>query len=164
MLPLEILTTMKKNRYTEQVHKAIHASKKAAVEFKHKHIGCGHLFLGVLDIPNTYARTALYDINIDPVVLRELVLQKLSSIDSAGTEKESPLSEDCKKALERSIVEAKMMSEKLVNTGHLVLGLFSIKESIPQSTLAQFNFQSHEYVKALKAVEMSNLEVRYKDL
>ena len=114
--------------FTQKANNAINIAMREAGSMGHTYIGSEHLILGMLDAGSGVAHAALTGKKIS----FESYRQSIVSTVGAG-EKTSLTPEDftprCKKALEMSIIKARMLGQSYVGTEHILVVLAKENDS-----------------------------------
>lgn len=111
-------------RFTNAARKAVVLAQEWAKEQRHAGITTGDLLVGVADSDGGSGAAALADLGLDADRLRQAVI----AVQPAGSEPPTervPFTPGAKKALEFSLREALRLSDREIDSGHLVLGLLA---------------------------------------
>jgi ATP-dependent Clp protease ATP-binding subunit ClpC len=106
-------------RYTDESRRAIFFARHAALSRGKAAIDSNHLLLGLVWEKGTRA-DALFQLR---VLLPEETSQKTTMNKAQSIESEIPLSDDSKRALACTAIEADQLKDYWIDTDHLVLGI-----------------------------------------
>jgi hypothetical protein len=130
-------------RYTERARGAIFLARYEASSRGSSLIEAEHLLLSLLKEDKILLDALPNDI---PEVIRSEILQVLQVCDRpASTSVDIPLSRDSKRALAYSAEEAGRLGHKLIDCGHLTLGLLRIEGCLGRDLLRTHGIDSHSY-------------------
>ncbi|CAG6396249.1 ATP-dependent Clp protease ATP-binding subunit [Streptomyces cocklensis] len=111
------------SRFTPRARKAVADAQEEARSARHGAIEPGHLVLGLLDQPDTFATRALADLGTTPDAVR-------AAVATQGEEKRPltghlPISPAAKKTLQLVFREALRLGHNYIGTEHILLGVLS---------------------------------------
>ena len=109
-------------RYTEIARRAIFFARYEASQFGSASVDTEHLLLGLLREDKALASQLLRS-NVDIESIRKQIESRTTIRKGVSTSVDLPLSSDCKRALAYADEESEALQPKVIDSGHLVLGL-----------------------------------------
>jgi tetratricopeptide (TPR) repeat protein len=106
--------------FTEQAQRAFQAAQREADTWQHSYLGVEHLLAGLLQDEGV-AGITLSDLGVTAVMLSQWLTERNQTHDEIALGE--GLSSDLKKVVEQSMNEAYDMKQRVIDTGHLLLGL-----------------------------------------
>lgn len=106
--------------FTQKANNAINVAMKQASLLGHTYIGSEHLVLGMLDENSGVAHIMLTGKNITFQAYRDLMIKNIGQGEKTNLTPED-FTPRCKKALEMSIIKARMLGQSYVGTEHIFM-------------------------------------------
>jgi ATP-dependent Clp protease ATP-binding subunit ClpC len=125
-------------KFTDRSRKVLHLANVAAIKMKHQGVTPVHLLLGLAEEGSGVAANVLRNFDMPPHKLYEEVEKVVEPGTDEVLSKWLPHSTGCKKAIERSIEEARNLNHNYVGTEHLLLGLLREEGGVPAQVLSNF--------------------------
>lgn len=129
-------------RYTEEARRAVFFARYEASQFGSDRIETEHMLLGILR-ENEALRDRLPAPARDRI--RRQIEERMPPRTAVSTSIDLPLSYDLKRALSYGAEEAENMGHLRIETGHLVLGLLRIENSIAAQALHENGITLENY-------------------
>jgi hypothetical protein len=130
-------------RYTEEARRVVLFARYEASRFGSKSIGTRHLLLGLMREDKTLRVNLSSGARED---IRKQIEESFSSgVQPLSTSVDLPLSQDSKRALAYANEEREALQHKLIDSGHLVLGLLRTENCAAANILRQheIDYVSH---------------------
>jgi ATP-dependent Clp protease ATP-binding subunit ClpC len=121
-------------RFTDSARSVIVAAQESARALGHEYIGTEHLFLGLLNDPDSVAGAALAQCDITHTAALEAVAELIGPGEATG-EDARPFTPRAKKILELSLREALGLGHGYIGTEHLLLGLLRDPDGLVRQLL-----------------------------
>lgn len=119
-------------KYSPKVKEVISFSREEALRLNHDQIGIEHLLLGLIREGGGLATKVLKSLDVDLILLRRklenTVRDKISAMPVNSVS--LPLTKQAEKVLRITVIEAKQMRSKLIDTQHLMLAILKNENSI----------------------------------
>ncbi len=123
------------DRFTSEAKRTMNAARSEAVQLRHDHLRPEHIFLAICDRPEGLAAGVLRELGAIPHEVRADAERLLTpSVEVAGRALQFTAS--AKKVIELALSESEAMQHAVVGTGHLLVGLADLPESVSQRVLA----------------------------
>ena len=130
-------------RYTEKARRVIFFARYEASQFGNQHIETEHLLLGLLREDREIAdRVARSGTSIESI--RKQIEAHQPTGEKVPTSVDMPLSQACKRVLVYAAEEALRLSNKHIQTEHLLLGLFREKACLAAKILQECGLRPEE--------------------
>ncbi len=123
-------------RFTEKARRVVFFARYEASQFGSPYIETEHLLLG-LTREDGPLRMRLSQAHLDPESLRKQISSRTTIREKISTSVDLPLSSDLKRALAYASEEALALQQRVVDSGHLVLGLLRIENCFAAALLQQ---------------------------
>jgi len=122
------------DRFTDKAKKSMNLARMAAQEFGHQCIAPEHSLHGLLRAGECSASLMLVHSKVIPETLLEDLRKRMrrSDFDPAA---QLPFTPDMKRALEAAMNEASAAGHNYIGTGHLLLGIAKVEESLVSALL-----------------------------
>ncbi|HEV2196930.1 MAG TPA: Clp protease N-terminal domain-containing protein [Candidatus Acidoferrum sp.] len=121
-------------RYTERARRVIFWARYEASQYGSPYIETEHLLLGLLR-EDVSLRNQLPGGFEAKTTIRNEIEKQIVRRERISTSVEIPLTEDCKKVLNKAAEEAERLAQCDVNTEHLLLGLLHVEGSLAAQIL-----------------------------
>ena len=121
-------------RYTEKARRVIFFARYEASQYGSPFIETEHLLLGLLREDRTLAKRFLGGVNAETTIRTEIE-KHVPPRERISVSVEVPLTEDCKKVLNKAAEEADRLAQRYVGTEHLLLGLLHEEGSLAAQIL-----------------------------
>ena len=112
-------------------------ARAEASDLGHDFIDAEHLLLGILRDKGSAGTVVLRDSGADPDKIRKRILKLMPRQKATVAGGQLPFTPRAKDVLERSLTEAEVLGHPHVGTGHIVLGLLSLKDGAVADVLAK---------------------------
>ncbi len=124
-------------RFTERAKRALLSAREEAFRFGNEYIGTEHLLLGILNLNEGIAISALTNLGVDIEELRMAVEHSIHRGEATRRDfsAEIPLNTSSKRAINNAIEEARRMGQSFVGPEHLLLGLLRDRRSLAAQIL-----------------------------
>jgi ATP-dependent Clp protease ATP-binding subunit ClpC len=124
-------------RFTDKAKRALLSAREEALRFGNEYIGTEHLLLGILNVGDSIAISALTNLGVDIEELRIAVEHSIhrGEFSRRDFSAELPLNASSKKAINGAIEEARRMGQTFVGPEHLLLGLLKDRRSLAAQIL-----------------------------
>lgn len=122
-------------RFTERGRKAIFYSQEEAQKHKSANVAPEHLLLGLLREDDNTAVRALAKLGINSNLLRKDVEKLIVSPNAAFKGTDMTLTPKAKRCIDMAYDEARLLSHNYIGTEHLLLGIYRLREGIPDKVL-----------------------------
>jgi hypothetical protein len=129
------------SNFTERGRNAMTAAEQEARRYRHAYIGTEHILLGLIADGAGEVAGILQILGIDPLHIRqqiELLIAPGSADCPAGS---LPLTPRANRALGIAAEEARDAAQKLVDAGHLLLGLFRESDGVAGKVLVKLGLE-----------------------
>jgi hypothetical protein len=133
-------------RYTEHARRIIFFARYEASTFGSEYIEPEHLLLGILR-EDPVLKGLLPSGAIEEI--RKRIGQNTPIRDKVSTSVDLPLSADAKRTLAYGAQESEKLQHKIIDCGHLVLGLLRLENSLAAAALLQFGIDVVSYRKVV---------------
>lgn len=131
--------------FTQKANNAINIAMKEASSMGHTYIGSEHLILGMLDEGSGVAYVALTQKNITFANYRKAIAHTVGSGEKTNLSPED-FTPRCKKALEMSILKARMLGQNYVGTEHILMVIAKETDSYGVKLLAEMGVEPDRLV------------------
>jgi hypothetical protein len=133
-------------RYTEHARRVIFFARWEASNFGSAYIEPEHLLLGILrEDPVLKSRLGFGAIE----QIRKRIEESTPHREKVSTSVDLPLNADAKRTLAFGAQEAEKLNHKVIDAGHLVLGLLRLENSVAAGALQQFGIDIVDYRKVV---------------
>jgi ATP-dependent Clp protease ATP-binding subunit ClpC len=125
------------DKYPERIPRILRLAKEEARRLNHKQIHTGHILLGLIKEEESLASLILTHMGVSLPKMRsavDYVIGYGKPITTAGLE----LTRGSKKAIEMATTEARQMGHEFVDSGHMLLGLLGVADSVAVGILDAF--------------------------
>jgi hypothetical protein len=133
-------------RYTEHARRVIFFARYEASSLGSPYIEPEHLLLGLLR-EDQALKSRLPSRGIEQI--RQRIEESNPRPDKISTSVDLPLSTDAKRTLAFGAQESSELNHKVIDCGHLVLGLLRMENSVAAAALQQFGIDSQSYRKVV---------------
>jgi ATP-dependent Clp protease ATP-binding subunit ClpC len=138
-------------RFSDPARRVVVLAQEEARELDHQRVGTEHMLLGLLGEADSLAGRALGSLGIEPVTVRQQVMEGVGRGDSPSPRR-IPFSARAKKVLELSLREALALDHEYIGTEHILLGIVREGEGLAAKILVGLG------------VDLSNLRARVLEL
>ena len=107
--------------FTQHCREALGVTRLEAVRLGHPFVGPEHILLGLLQLDEGIASTALDRLGVDRETLRTMVVRDLPPSESTAAPAELPYTQPAVTVLEGAMREARDDGASPVHSGHLLL-------------------------------------------
>lgn len=148
-------------KFTEGAKKALLFAREEAIRFGNEYIGTEHILLGILNVQEGIAISALTNLGVDIEELKSMVVHSISRGDSLKRDHgaELPINTSSKRAINNAIEEARKIGQTLVGTEHLLLGLLRDRRSLAAQILENLGIDYDSVkVEVIKLIGQSRAE------
>lgn len=129
------------DRFTDEAKLVMSKARGAAQRWNHEYVGPEHVLAGLIELPDASATRILREQAIETsavgAALQHIVVR--GSGEHLGLA-QLPFTARAKKALVFTIEEATSARHETFSTGHLLLGVARVPDSIPQAVLRDLRF------------------------
>jgi ATP-dependent Clp protease ATP-binding subunit ClpC len=138
------------SKFSKQMKDIMAYSKEEAIRLNNSHIGTEHIFLGILREGEGLAIEALVGLGLDLLEIKKAIETKIRlKGESVIKDIENiPLLKTAENALKVVYLEARALSDKTINTGHLLLAILRDETSLATMTLHEYEV-TYENVKLM---------------
>jgi len=146
-------------RFSEHVRKVVALANQEAQRLNHEFIGTEHILLELIKESAGIGAYALKNLGIDLEKLRaemEKMLEPGQDVFDAG---KLPQTHHSKQVIEMAIEECRSLKHKYVGTGHILLGLLRVKESVAGQLLINIGLKLEDARKEVLRLEESISEI-----
>jgi len=126
------------DQYTDRARRTMEFARQVASEFGHEYLGTEHILLGLIREGTGTATEVLNNLGIDPLKVREGTQRLLQKIEMTIMGR-PPMTPRAKKVIQFANEEAIKLEDRLIGTGHLLLGLMREGDGIAGQVLANTN-------------------------
>ena len=135
-------------RYNERARRAISFARYEASQFGSSSIESEHLLLGLI----REDKTLMYGLRTpeDAESIRLSIQSRQKSLAKIPTDRDLPLSEECKRILGKAAEQADQRSDSHIGTEHLLLGLLSQESSMAAELLIERGVTIERVLQGLK--------------
>lgn len=123
-------------RYTEKARRVIFFARYEASQYGSSYIETEHLLLGLLREDPWLVRQFLGPNSIAANIRTEIERQ-IPPRERISTSVEVPLTEECKRLLNFAAEESERLSQRHIETGHLLLGILRVEGSLASRLLRE---------------------------
>ncbi|HID92687.1 MAG TPA: AAA family ATPase, partial [bacterium (Candidatus Stahlbacteria)] len=144
---------MRFDRFTEKAQEAIAIAQEKQSELQHTELTPEHILYGLLDQPEGVVPEVLDKMNIDPMTVKNKVLDHLSTLprvylEGYGTTAQAYVSPKTKQVFELASAEARRLKDEYIGCEHLFIAINEIGNEI----LNEFAITKERIYKALQEV------------
>jgi len=128
------------DRFTVEVSAVLSAARAESQRLRHEWLGAEHLLLALLAEPECLAIRILRDLGCDPHDVRRGVERIVARIPLTFVgHQQYPFTPNAKEVLHIALTDAAAHGHVRVGTGHLLIGLTAVADSIAADVLAARN-------------------------
>jgi ATP-dependent Clp protease ATP-binding subunit ClpA len=127
-------------RFDEDARQVVVLAQEEARILRHNHIGSEHLLLGLLREGDGVAATVLERLCLRVETTRAAVLRRVPAGNEAASG-QLPFTPRAKNALELALREMLFLGHAEITTGHLLLGLLDVSDSVASDVLDEAEIQ-----------------------
>ena len=146
--------------FTQKANNAINVAMGQASLMGHTYIGSEHLILGMLDEGSGVAYIALTQRNVTFDMYRKAIMSTVGSGNKTALTPED-FTPRCKKALEMSIIKARMLGQNYVGTEHILLVIAKEADSYGVKLLKEMGVDPEQLVNGLAESISSEITETY---
>jgi ATP-dependent Clp protease ATP-binding subunit ClpC len=143
---------MRFDRFTEKAQEAIAIAQEKLNELQHTELTPEHLLYALLDQPEGVVPEILDNMNIDPMVVKNKVLDHLSSLPrvylEGGATAQAYVSPKTRQVFEIASAEARRFKDEYIGSEHLFIGINEVGSDV----LSEFAITKEVIYKALQEV------------
>jgi len=130
-------------KFTERARIALYQAQEESQRMLKQYVGSGHLLLGLLREGQGVGARVLLSLGIELERAREVV-ERLTAQDEQRGVREVGLTAHAKQVIERAVEEAQRLKQQEVGTGHLLLALFRVQESMAARALQEMGLDEEQ--------------------
>jgi len=123
--------------FSDNVRQAMNAARSHAARLGHDYVAPDHFVLGILDLRECVATTALLDLGARPDALAAAIESGMEKGGAASPGPDLPYTSRAKRVLELAMTEAKDLGHSYVGTEHVLLGVLRDEKSGAAAALAE---------------------------
>lgn len=124
------------DRFTEDAKQLMNGARLQSQRLSHQYFAPEHMLLALLEQPDCLGSRILRELGQDPRHiqrdLEQLVVRGVAPVNPAAI----PFAPSAKKVLELAMQNAQELDHRIIGTGHLLIGLLVVPETIPAGVLA----------------------------
>jgi ATP-dependent Clp protease ATP-binding subunit ClpC len=139
-------------RFTDRARKVMALAQEEARAAKSEYIDSVHILLSLIDEDGGVGAHVLKALHVTPKAVRtevEKLVKPGTGLTGLGRLPQTPAA---KKVIEHAIEESRKLNHSYVGTEHMLLGLFSVKESIAAAVLLNLGLKLEEVCKQVVAI------------
>ncbi|HEY4798228.1 MAG TPA: Clp protease N-terminal domain-containing protein, partial [Bacteroidia bacterium] len=123
---------MNLNNFTLKSQQAIQQAQNLALGKEHQSIECGHLVKGIMDEDDSVTPFLLKKMNVNVNLFTKTLEKIIESYPKVSGGGQQYLSSTANQAIAKAQNFAKEFKDEYVSIEHLLLGIFSVKDSVSQ--------------------------------
>ncbi len=124
-------------RFTDQARRALLYAHEEAVRLHHQALGTKHVLIGLIRVQESAAGQLLYRLGLELEPTRAME-DRLAHVDEQAAPVQPELAPTTKELLEKAVKEAGRAGHDRLSTGHLLLAMASMEQSVAIDTLRHF--------------------------
>jgi len=138
------------DRFTDRAKMIMTLARQAALRLKHDYIGPEHVLLGMVEVHDCTAATALVKLGADLAGLRVEMEQAVRHGSRPTTSNQLPFTPAAKRVLELGMEEAAKLGHNHLGSEHLLLGVLAEGKSLGYRVLAAAGIEREAARAAIK--------------
>jgi ATP-dependent Clp protease ATP-binding subunit ClpC len=150
-------------RYTEKARRVIFFARYEASQFGAAQIEAEHILLGLMREDKNLVTHFFNRSQFSIEAVRNKIEERATVRERIPTTVDLPLSEESKQVLKFAAEESERLDHRHIGTGHLLLGLLLVKESLAFALLEECGVKADEVREWLKELSEEKESVRRRD-
>ncbi len=118
-----------RQRFTQLALNIFVLTQKAAERLSHQEIGTEHLLLGIVQEEYGIAGRVLRELGATPERIAEIIERTTDTRPRGASDHKPNLTPEVKQIIEFAVDEARVLSQTLISTEHLLLGLMRLADN-----------------------------------
>lgn len=124
-------------RFTAEARQVLLYAHEEAVRLHHQELGTKHILIGLIRVQESAAGKLLYRLGLDLELTRTME-GRLAHVAERPDPVKPELGPAAKALLEQAVTIAAQADQSFISTGHLLLGLVAVEDSVAVKTLDHF--------------------------
>ncbi|MDP2360035.1 MAG: ATP-dependent Clp protease ATP-binding subunit [bacterium] len=126
------------SKFSAHVQKVIQFSREEALSLGHDNIGTEHILLGIIKLGEGTAIQILQNLDADPPLVRERILERVESNENLMKIGNIPFTKKAERVLKATFLEGRSFNAEQVGTEHLLLAIAKEDDGVAGQVLGSF--------------------------